>query len=335
MTYNDPRSVLVRIAKLQERLREKPKARFDFLKDSAKVLSVCAFVVSIITTIYSWRKDDVQTHQAARREFDSTMQQAVDVTLKIYEFQVKNKNQQNFGVINGWFNTQSALLQNKAIQDLAALDGASMLDYVTAGNIVAAGQPARAATLFKRAIEMGLQKKRERYQFLYNVVDKIESGLFGEKLDVSPSEEQRLYILASTYTSLGQVLLVQKMGGEAKEAYEAAIQLFNVSNLRIELKRYQIAIVYKFWADAEAVSLFDCNSSLAHLKKAAEYFPEWGKTQDNLDWSSIQFELSYATSYCRGDGRLHPPEWSASNSTAAPVPSATPDIGAPKIIPMR
>jgi len=133
----DPRPVFVRIAKLEERLKEKPKARFAFFKDSSRVLSVCAFVVSIVTTTYSWRKDDLQTHEAARREFDSTMQQAVDIGLKTYEFQVKNKDQPNLGAMMGWFNMQTGLLMNKSIQELAAMDDPSMFDYTVVGNIVA------------------------------------------------------------------------------------------------------------------------------------------------------------------------------------------------------
>jgi hypothetical protein len=308
----DPRPVFVRIAKLEERLKEKPKARFAFFKDSSRVLSVCAFVVSIVTTTYSWRKDDLQTHEAARREFDSTMQQAVDIGLKTYEFQVKNKDQPNLGAMMGWFNMQTGLLMNKSIQELAAIDDPSMFDYTVVGNIVAPGQPSRATTLLKKAIEIGVQKRKEHNQFLYQVMEKIQSKLFGKELDVSLSEEQREHDLGSTYTSLGAVLLSQKRGEEAKEAYEAAIQLYKDSNLTIEDKGYQISIVYKYWAEAEAP--LDCNSSFAHVKKAAEYFPQWGRVADNLYWTSIQYELSYAMLYCGSDGKLHPPVSPTSNS---------------------
>lgn len=112
--------------------------------------------------------------------------------------------------MNGWFNTQSGLLQNKAIQDLAAINDASMFDYTIAGYIVSIGQPARGTELIKKAIEMGLQKKKEHDQFLYKVLRKIDGKLFGEKLDVSLSAEQREHDLASTYTSLGQVLFARK-----------------------------------------------------------------------------------------------------------------------------
>jgi tetratricopeptide (TPR) repeat protein len=325
MTYKDPIPVLVRIAKLEERLKGKPKTRFAFFKDSSKIIAVSAFIVSIVTTIYSWRKDDIQSREAARRQFDTTIQQAIDNAVKLYEFQVKNKDQPNLGAMNGWFNTQSGLLQNKAVQDLAALNDVSMFDYINAGNIVSIGQPARATELFQKAIDIGLQKKKERDQFLYKVIQKIDGKVFGEKLDVSLSAEQREHDLASTYTSLGQVLFARKKSEEARQAYEAAIQLFSDSSLPVEVKHYQLSIVYKFWAEAETNGNFDCNSALAHLKKAEEYFPEEAKIPGNMDWSSIQYELSYATSYCGSDGKLHHPAAPVSNFTQptmnnAPIP---------------
>jgi tetratricopeptide (TPR) repeat protein len=303
MTYKDPTPVLLRIAKLEERLKEKPKTRFAFFKDSSKVLSICAFIVSILTTVYSWRKDNVQAHEAARREFYNTMQQTIDIGLKNYDFQIRNKDQPNIGAMSGWFNTQTGLLQNKAVQQLAVIDDASMFDYIVVGYVVSALQPARATTLFKKAIEIGLQKKKEHNQVLYKAMQKIQSKVFGDKIDISLSEEQRVHDLASTYASLGQVLLAQRRGKEAKEAYEAAMQLWNDANLPEEVKRYQISITYKFWADAEGASLFDCNSYLAHLKQAEEYFPEGSKVAENWNWSSIEYELSHAS--CASDGKFN------------------------------
>src|SRR5260221_3811679 len=144
MTYNDPRPVLVRIAKLEERLKEKRKPRFGFLSDSSKAISISAFIISIVTTGYSWRKDDLQAHEAARRQFVSTMEQLVDIGFKNYEFTAKNKNEPNFGITAGWINAQSGLIVNKAIQDLAAINDASIFDYIMVGNtLVSVGQPAR------------------------------------------------------------------------------------------------------------------------------------------------------------------------------------------------
>jgi len=306
MIDNDQRPVLIRIARLEERLKEKPKLRFAFFKDSSRLISISAFIISIVTTIYSWRKDDIQGHEAARREFDSTMQQVIDIAVKNFEFQVKNKDEKNLGAMNGWFNTQTGLLQNKAIQDLAGLHDASMFDYIVVGNLLAVGQPARATKLIDKAIEIGLQKKKEHEQIFYRAIAQVQNKLFGEKIDVSISDEQRLHDLGSAYTSLGQALLAQRKADDAQKAYEAAIQLFDKSELPIDAKRNQIAMVYKFWADAEASAASDCNSSLAHLKSGFANFPEVYRVPDNSDWNSIQYELSYVTAYCGSDGKLHP-----------------------------
>jgi hypothetical protein len=150
MAYNDPRPVLLRITKLEERLKEKPKRKFGFFSDSSKVISITAFAVSMITTVYSWRKDDLQAHDVTRRQFDSTMEKLVDVGFKNYEFTTKNKDQPNFGVMAGWFNAQSGLMANKAIQQLAAIEDASIFDYLMVGNaLVGVAQRAGFANLHR------------------------------------------------------------------------------------------------------------------------------------------------------------------------------------------
>jgi tetratricopeptide (TPR) repeat protein len=188
-----------------------------------------------------------------------------------------------------------------------------MFDYLMAGQFVVNTDPSKAATLMKRAIEIGLQKQQERNEFYFVIIAYITSKLFGEKIDISLSYEQRVHDLGSAYVTLGGALLLQKKDDEAGEVYEKAIQLYNDSNLTMAFKQYSISIIYKFWADSEAVAFLDCNSYLAHLQKAAEYFPEERKIATNLDWSSIQYELSYTSTYCASDGRLHPPVLPVSN----------------------
>jgi tetratricopeptide (TPR) repeat protein len=302
MNSNDPRSVDLRIAKLRERLREKPKTRFEFLKDSSKIISISAFIISVVTTVYSWRKDDLRAHEVARRQFDSTMQQMVDTAFKNFEFTEKHKTEPSFGQLAGWFNAQQGLMGNKVVQDLASVHDASMLDYIMVGyNLVSLGQNSRAATLFERAIEIGHQRKKEHDQIVFKVIRTIETKLFGEKIDLSLSDEQRAHDLVSAYTSLGLSLLNQSKTEDARKAYEAAIQVTTESTLIEPTKRYYLSFIHKNWA--EAILMIDCKLALSHLQTAAEYMPEAKKIPEDVDWRSIQNELSWGSAHC--DGKLH------------------------------
>jgi hypothetical protein len=91
VNYKRRKPLVVRIAKVEERLKEEPKSWFGFLKDSLKMISISAFIVSIVTSIYSWRRDNQQAQEAARRQFDSTIQSYVDMGIKNFEFSTKYK----------------------------------------------------------------------------------------------------------------------------------------------------------------------------------------------------------------------------------------------------
>jgi hypothetical protein len=304
MTSDDPRSIQLRIAKLQERLSEKPKRRFDFLKDSSKAISISAFVISVVTTVYSWRKEDMQAHEAARRQFDTTMQQLVDRGLTEFEFTAKNRNQPNFGVIAGWFNAQSGLMANRVVQDLAAIDSASMFDYIMVGStLLKTAQFSRAETLFDRAIKIGLQKKTEHDQIHYKMLRFIQTKLSGEKLDLSLTEEQRTHDLGSAYVSLGESLIGQAKFVDAEKAFGAAIQLLAESNQSDAAKGIGISFIHKTWAEAMASQ--DCKSAQSHLQTAASYLPDAKKIVEDVDWQSIQYELSWGSTHCGSDGKLH------------------------------
>jgi tetratricopeptide (TPR) repeat protein len=330
MTYDDPRPVLLRIAKLEERLKERPKPRFGFLSDYSKAISISAFLISIVTTIYSWRKDDLQAHEAARRQFDATMEQLVDIGFKNFEFTAKNRNEPNFGAMAGWFNAQSGLMGNKAIQELAAIDDATIFDYIMVGNtLVSVGQPARASTLFRKAIEIGQQKKRDSDQIASRIIKKVEAKFFGKKIDSSLSDEQRVHDLGSAYTSLGQSLYVEGKSAEAEAAYTAALRTYAESNQSDDLKRTAVSFINKFWA--EAVASLDCKSSMAHLRVAAENFADEKKIAENSDWNSIQYELSWGSSHCGSDGKLHGDQPSDISANAASEKPALSDATWPGV----
>jgi hypothetical protein len=175
----DSRPLLIRIAKLVDRLKERSAStsRFAFFNDPSKVIFVAAFIISIVTTVYSWRKDNLETQLANRRQLDATMQQLVDVGIKNYEFTTKNKSDPNIGAMAGSFTARTGFMANKAAQVLRDLRNGTAIDYIMVGNALSsAGEYSKASLTFRQAIQAARLRNAENTSALRVVTEKIRTN---------------------------------------------------------------------------------------------------------------------------------------------------------------
>src|SRR6202171_3402877 len=111
MPHYDPRPLQIRIARLEDKLnKDDSRKRPGLFGDPSKVISIAAFIISIVTTVYSWRKDHLETQLANRKQLNETIQQQIDTGLKAYEFSTKNKSDPTVAALSGWFNAQADLM---------------------------------------------------------------------------------------------------------------------------------------------------------------------------------------------------------------------------------
>jgi hypothetical protein len=88
---------------------------------------------------------------------------------------------------------------------------------------------------------------------------------------------------------------VERKNSDAEEAYTAAIRAYTESNLSEDIKRNAVSFINKFWAEA-AVGL-DCRSSLAHLRVAADNFPDDPYLRNSLSVSGSLSDVRTATTF--------------------------------------
>src|SRR4051794_6315153 len=154
MSIRDSSPTLLRLMRLEEKVKASSKERSaGFFKDPSKIVSIAAFIISITTTVYAWRKENIEAQIAQRRQLDTTIQQLIDAGFKNFEFLAKNKNDPNIGSMTGWFYSQTGMLAQKAAQELALSKNGSLIDYLVVGNaLLEAGQSSKGTDLFQRAV---------------------------------------------------------------------------------------------------------------------------------------------------------------------------------------
>jgi len=293
MTLNKP--IELRLKRLEEAAAGKPKkqSRLAWLADPARVISLVALFITLITTIYTWRKDAIQSQEARRREFNSAIEQLIETGLKNYEYIKNNKGDQNFGLMNSWFTSQSMIMRDKAANSMLGLDGLSAGQYILVGNaMMTAGQPNRASKLFQKAVEVAQYQRDleighlDRIKFLMGLGTPPEPDTF----DVASVTE-----LASAYISLGASLYFASKPEEAAKQYERAQAVYkNSTNYPEAGKSEAYAFVHKFWAETLA-QRGECAQAKDHFAAAQALFPPARKNAQDTDWASLQYGLSWAT----------------------------------------
>lgn len=305
------------------RLEEKVKAfnkerSAPFIKDPSKVISIAAFIISISTTVFAWRKENIEAHIAQRRQLDATIQQLVDVGFKNFEFLAKNRYDPNIGAMTGWFYSQTGMLAQKAAQELTLSKKGSLIDYLVVGNaLLEAGQPTKAMDLFQRAVQIGQAKQAEDDSPVGRFAKLVERTFYGEDLDQAITDEQRPHHMASAHTAVGMSLIAQDKPKEAAAQFDKAILAIESSNSPDYYKKQLAATVHKTWGETLARFNYSCLDIKVQLEKAEQLYPNNLKS-GSADWNTIQSELSWLRSNCGSDGRILAPP------TASVQPSGIP-----------
>lgn len=315
----DVTPLLIRIAKLEGRLREiqKPPSRLQLLADPSKIISIAAFIISIATTVYAWRKESFDAQIASRRQLDSTLQQMVDIGLKNFELYSKNKSDPTFGNVIGWFTSQNLFMANKAAASLSELKNTTTVDHLMVGNaLTVAGDYSRASKVYAAAVKLNEQTQIENQSVTTRIIKWIDNVLFDPVEYASSDADLRSNQLASAYTSLGSNLYFGRKPTEGEHSYRKALEVISKSNFPDEGKAYQNAHIYKLWADA--VVQTDCRLANDYLRKSTELFPSGKRFADNPEWTTIQYQLSWVTANCDSTGKIRG-GWSVQSGN--PVPS--------------
>jgi tetratricopeptide (TPR) repeat protein len=211
----------LRLKRLEDALSKTPKKQsaLAWLADPSRAISFTALLISLTTTIYTWRKDAIQSQDFRRRQLDSAIEQLIDNGFKNYEYIKNNKGAENFGVMNSWFSSQAVIMREKAANAMTGLDEVTAGQYLLIGNaMVTGGQPNRAAVLFRKAIEVSQGKKQRELGYWEQLKQLIgfQSPVESETFDLASVTD-----LASGYTSLAASLI------SAGEYDEAAKQFTN------------------------------------------------------------------------------------------------------------
>lgn len=75
MPIHDSSPILLRLMRLEEKVKASNKERpAGFFKDPSKIISIAAFIISIATTVFAWRKENIEAQIAQRRQLDTTIQ---------------------------------------------------------------------------------------------------------------------------------------------------------------------------------------------------------------------------------------------------------------------
>ena len=320
MIRTDSTSALIRIARLEEQLRQQNKQRSGskFYSDPSKVISIAAFVISIVTTVYSFRKDALETQVANRKQLDASIQQMIDVGIKTFELNAKNKADPNYGALSGWFNAQSGFLANKASASLDEMKSASTIDLLLVGNALAGiGNYSKASQNFSKAIKIHQQNQADEESFIRRTLRPIKLFLSNNQDENENKNVLRSHDLASAYISLGSSLYGERRLVDAEAQYKQAIQIIEKSDYPDEIKDYQIAFIHKNWG--EATIEIDCRITVLHAQAAANIFPVSKRFSDNPEWTFMQLQLAWLTANCGPEGKVQG-NWS---TVQQPTPSPT------------
>ena len=326
MPRNETAPVLIRLAKLESQLRDdksKRKNQLSFLSDPSRLISIAAFLISVVTTGYSFRKDAMDAQAAHRKELDSTIQQMIDVGIKTYELNAKNKNDPSFGTLAGWFNAESGFLAERAAASLADVHGATTIDYLLVGNaLTTVGNYSKASEIYSTAIKLNAQNVASDQSIISRTIRFARSVIGGP--DASGNNDTlKAHDLASAYITYGSSLYGERKADVAAAQFEEALRVIAASSYPADIKDYQSAWTYKSWS--EAVVQIDCNLSQKRIQTAANLFPSSRRFTDNPDWKLIQYESAWLTANCGPDGKLQG-NWTT--PAQQPIPSSL-TTGAP------
>jgi tetratricopeptide (TPR) repeat protein len=230
-----------------------------------------------------------------------------------------NAKDENFGMMSSWFTAQSGILRNKAANSLRGLYDVTTMDYLMVGYAMQnAGQPNRAADLYKKAIEV-LQPEGDP-SFRNKIALWFNTAMNRIKFETKkpPQDDADIVELSSIYSSWGASLYQANMPLEAEQKYNQAISAYNKVNWKTENLNTQIAFVHKFWAEALA-KMGNCGAARAHFETAYDLFHPQRKNAQDVDWNSIQYGLNWARA-CEA-GKVQP---APASPGQAPRPAATP-----------
>lgn len=321
MIQNESKPVLIRIARLEDQFRKQSKqtSGSKYFADPSKVISIAAFIISIVTTIYSFRKDALENQLASRKELDASIQQMIDVGIKTYELNSKNKADPNYGALSGWFTAQSGLLANKAAASLDELKNASTIDFILVGNaLVGIGNYRKASQIFSKAIKINEQNQGDDNSIGHRILRPIRSFLFNDQDEGDKNNVLLAHDLASAYISLGTSLYGERKPIDAEAQYKRAIQIVENSGYPDEIKDYQTSFIHKSWA--EATVQIDCRLTASHVQTAANIFPVSKRFSDNPEWTFVQYQLAWITANCGPDGKVQG-NWSTIVQQSATAPT--------------
>jgi hypothetical protein len=257
-----------------------------------------------MTTVYAWRKENIEAQIAQRRQLDTTIQQLIDAGFKNFEFLAKNRNDPNIGSMTGWFYSQTGMLAQKAAQELTLSKNGSLIDYLVVGNaLLEAGQSSKATDLFQRAVQIGQAKQAEENTYLRRFVRLVERTLYGEDFDQIITDEQRPHHMASAHTAVGIGFIAQNKLKEAAVQFDAAILAIESSNSPQSYKKQVSATVHRSWAETLARYNYSCVDVKAQWEKAEQLYPDDLKI-GSLDWNMIQIQLDWLKTHCGADGKI-------------------------------
>jgi tetratricopeptide (TPR) repeat protein len=285
----------LRLKRIEESLSGQPKkkSRFAWLSDPARVTSIAALIISLTTTMHTWRKDALQSQEDRRKQFDSAVEQLIENGLKNYEYVKNNKNAENFGLMSSWFTSQAMVMRDKAASAMAGLDNVTTGQYLLVGTaMMNAGQPLRAVKLYQKALDLAQSKQEVGY------IDRAKAWLGISSLrELEPPDVASVNDLASIYTSLGQSFYAANKLDDAAQQYRNAINVYRESRVWPDAtKDESYAYIHKFWAESLA-GRGECGQSREHFMQAAKLFPPMRKNAQDIDWGSIQYGISW-TAQC-------------------------------------
>lgn len=305
MPHYDLRPLQIRIARLEDKLnKDDLRKRSRLFGDPSKVIAIAAFIISIVTTAYSWRKDHLETQLANRKQLNETIQQLIDTGIKTYEFSTKNKSDPTVANLSGWFNAQTSLMANRAGEGLAELKNGKPIDYIMVGNaLLSAGNTSKATLLFKQAIQVVEQRRAQNTSWVHLVTDKVKTMVLGGDPGIWGEDEDnvRLTEEANAYLSLGNAYYVEN-NSEAAAQFERAIRLVQETTLDKDVKDYRISFIQRVWSDALVQR--DCGAAKAHVQTARDIFPSGLRITGNFDWNLIEYTLAWLNANCGPDGHI-------------------------------
>ena len=307
--------------KLEEKVKASNKEQpAGFFKDPSKVISIAAFIISIATTVFAWRKENIDAQIAQRRQLDSTIQQLIDVGFKNFEFLAKNRNDPNMAGMTGWFATQTGMLAQKAAQELALSKKGGLVDYMVVGNaLLEANQPKRAMELFQRAVQIGQANQVAENTLLRRLTKQVEYALYGEDLDQIITDEQRPHHMSSAYSAWGVSLIAQDKLDDAAKQFNNGKSAVENSSYPEYYKKQLYATVHKFWGEALARYNYSCILIKAQMEQAEALYPDNLKI-GNYDWNAIQSQAAWLRANCGPDGRIVTPIFPSFPSSEIPQP---------------